>query len=48
VLQPNALKIQQSNQLDERTKSEGDGSAFLNKTFVTEGMRDLIRNQRIG
>lgn len=44
-LQPNALKIQLSDQieqLDELIKSEGDGSAFFNKTFITEGMRDLI------
>ncbi len=45
VLQPNALKIQLSDQieqLDELIKSEGDGTAFFDKTFVTEGMRDLI------
>ncbi len=45
ALQPNALKIQLSDQieqLDELIKSEGDGTAFFDKTFVTEGMRDLI------
>lgn len=44
-LQPNALKIQLSDQieqLDELIKSEGDGSAFFDKTFITEGMQDLI------
>ncbi len=44
-LQPNALKIQLSDQieqLDELIQTEGDGTAFFSKTFITDGMRDLI------
>ncbi len=44
-LQPNALSIKLSDQveqLDELIMSEGDGSAFFEKTFITQGMQDLI------
>ena len=44
-LQPNALSIKLSDQieqLDELIDAEGDGSAFFEKTFITQGMRDLI------
>jgi hypothetical protein len=45
VLQPNALSIQLSDQveqLDELIMSEGDGSDYFAKTAITGGMRDLI------
>jgi hypothetical protein len=44
-LQPNALSIKLSDQieqLDELIHAEGDGSAFFEKTFITQGMQDLI------
>ncbi len=44
-LQPNALTIKLSDQieqLDELIAVEGDGEAFFAKTFITQGMRDLI------
>jgi hypothetical protein len=44
-LQPNALSIKLSDQieqLDELITAEGDGSAFFEKTFITQGMQDLI------
>lgn len=44
-LQPNALSIKLSDQveqLDELISSEGDGSAFFEKTHITQGMKDLI------
>ncbi|MEI7988879.1 MAG: anti-phage-associated DUF499 domain-containing protein [Chloroflexota bacterium] len=44
-LQPNALSItlgDQIEQLDELIHIEGDGSAFFEKTFITQGMQDLI------
>ena len=44
-LQPNALSIKLSDQieqLDELIKSEGNGEAFFEKTYITQGMRDLI------
>ncbi len=44
-LQSNALSItlsDQIEQLDELIQAEGDGSAFFEKTFITQGMRDLI------
>jgi hypothetical protein len=44
-LQPNALEIKLSDQieqLDELISTEGDGSAFFDKTFITQGMKDLI------
>ncbi len=44
-LQPNALSIKLSDQieqLDELIHAEGDGSVFFEKTFITQGMRDLI------
>ncbi len=44
-LQPNALSIKLSDQieqLDELITSEGDGKAFFEKTFITQGMQDLI------
>ncbi len=43
--QSNALSItlsDQIEQLDELIQSEGDGCAFFEKTFITQGMRDLI------
>jgi hypothetical protein len=43
--QSNALSItlsDQIEQLDELIQAEGDGSAFFEKTFITQGMRDLI------
>ncbi|OIP44020.1 MAG: hypothetical protein COX17_01700 [Deltaproteobacteria bacterium CG23_combo_of_CG06-09_8_20_14_all_60_8] len=44
-LQPNALSIKLSDQieqLDELITAEGDGAAFFEKTFITQGMQDLI------
>jgi hypothetical protein len=44
-LQPNALSIKLSDQieqLDELITAEGDGSAFFEKTHITQGMHDLI------
>ena len=44
-LQPNALSIKLSDQveqLDELIGDEGDGEAFFEKTFITNGMQDLI------
>jgi len=44
-LQPNALSIKLSEQiaqLDELISDEGDGIAFFEKTFITQGMQDLI------
>ncbi|MDA8346579.1 MAG: DUF499 domain-containing protein [Thermaerobacter sp.] len=44
-LQPNALSIKLSDQveqLDELILAEGDGVEFLGKTYVTQGMRDLV------
>ena len=44
-LQPNALEIKlgdQVEQLDELISVEGDGSAFFEKTHITQGMNDLI------
>lgn len=44
-LQPNALSIKLSDQieqLDELITSEGNGTAFFEKTFITQGMQDLI------
>ncbi|MBI4624037.1 MAG: hypothetical protein HY736_12580, partial [Verrucomicrobia bacterium] len=43
-LQPNALSIKLSDQieqLDELIHTEGDGTAFFEKTFITQGMQDL-------
>ncbi|GBO55370.1 hypothetical protein APA_3420 [Pseudanabaena sp. lw0831] len=43
--QSNALSItlsDQIEQLDELIQAEGDGSAFFERTFITQGMRDLI------
>ena len=45
TLQPNALTIKLSDQieqLDELITTEGDGSAFFEKTHITQGMQDLI------
>lgn len=45
TLQPNALSIKisdQVEQLDELINTEGDGSAFFDRTFITQGMEDLI------
>ncbi|MEI7673639.1 MAG: hypothetical protein WCK00_16145, partial [Deltaproteobacteria bacterium] len=44
-LQPNALSIKLSDQieqLDELITAEGDGAAFFEKTFITQGMQDLL------
>lgn len=44
-LQSNALSIKLSDQieqLDELIDAEGDGAAFFEKTYITQGMRDLI------
>ncbi|NJM00159.1 MAG: DUF499 domain-containing protein [Synechococcaceae cyanobacterium SM2_3_2] len=44
-LQPNALSIKVSDQveqLDELIHAEEDGTAFFEKTFITQGMQDLI------
>jgi hypothetical protein len=44
-LQENALSIKLSDQieqLDELITSEGDGDAFFEKTYITQGMQDLI------
>lgn len=44
-LQPNALSIRLSDQveqLDELITMEGDGTAFFEKTYITQGMQDLI------
>jgi len=44
-LQPNALSIKLSDQieqLDELITTEGDGKAFFEKTYITQGMQDLI------
>lgn len=45
ILQPNALSIKLSDQieqLDELINTEGDGSAFFEKTYITQGMQDLM------
>ena len=44
-LQPNALSIRLSDQieqLDELIGEEGDGTAFFERTHITQGMQDLI------
>lgn len=44
-LQPTALSIKLSDQvekLDELITAEGNGSTFFEKTFITQGMQDLI------
>lgn len=44
-LQPNALSVKLSDQieqLDQLITMEGNGTAFFEKTFITQGMRDLI------
>src|SRR4051812_24931147 len=44
-LQSNALSIKLSDQveqLDELIGAEGDGEAFFEKTWITQGMQDLI------
>lgn len=44
-LQPNALSIKLSDQieqLDELIHAEGDGTTFFEKTFITQGMQDLV------
>ena len=44
ALEPNALSIKLSDQieqLDELIKGEGDGSAFFERTHITQGMQDL-------
>ena len=45
VLQDNALSVKLSDQieqLDELITAEGDGAAFFEKTYITQGMQDLI------
>lgn len=45
-LAPNALSIDVSDQveqLDQLIHDEGNGEAFYSKTFITAGMRDLLR-----
>lgn len=45
ALQPHALSIKLSDQieqLDDLIHAEGDGTAFFGKTFITQGMRDLV------
>src|SRR5439155_13005848 len=44
-LQDNALSIKLSDQieqLDDLIHSEGDGTAFFEKTHITQGMQDLL------
>jgi hypothetical protein len=44
-LQPNALRVKLSDQieqLDELISAEGNGTAFFDRTFITQGMKDLI------
>ena len=44
-LQPNALSIKLSDQveqLDELIGGEGDGTAFFERTHITQGMQDLV------
>ena len=44
-LHENALKIKLSDQieqLDQLIRQEGDGSAYFQKTFITQGMADLV------
>src|SRR5467141_2849673 len=44
-LQPNALFVKLSDQieqLDELITAEGDGAQFFEKTYITQGMQDLI------
>lgn len=44
-LHPNALSVKLSDQieqLDELIKNLGDGSDYFEKTYITQGMRDLI------
>jgi hypothetical protein len=44
-LHENALRIKLSDQieqLDELIKAEGDGEAYFQKTFITQGMADLV------
>lgn len=45
TLQPNALSIKLSDQieqLDKLIRAEGDGTEFFEKTFITQGMQDLV------
>lgn len=45
ALQPNALSIKLSDQieqLDELITIEGDGTTYFEKTYITQGMQDLI------
>ena len=44
-LQPNALSIKLSDQveqLDDLIHAEGDGTAYFEKTHITQGMQDLV------
>ena len=44
-LQPNSLSIKLSDQieqLDELISAQGDGTEFFEKTYITQGMQDLI------
>ncbi|MDB5972090.1 MAG: hypothetical protein JWQ90_4540 [Hydrocarboniphaga sp.] len=45
LLQPNALNVKLSDQieqLDELIQAEGNGAAFFERTFITQGMKALI------
>jgi predicted AAA+ superfamily ATPase len=45
VLQPNALSVKLSDQveqLDQLISAEGSGESFFEKTYITQGMQDLI------
>lgn len=45
TLQPNALSVKlgdQIEQLDELITIEGDGATYFEKTYITQGMQDLI------
>ncbi|MBK6787002.1 MAG: hypothetical protein IPG77_04890 [Betaproteobacteria bacterium] len=44
-LEPNSLSVKPSDhieQLDELITVEANGAAFFDKTFITQGMQDLI------
>ncbi len=45
-LQPNTMSIKRSDQIEqlgELITAEGDGKTFFEKTYITQGMQDLIR-----
>ena len=44
-LQPNALRVKLSDQIEhlhELISAEGSSTAFFDRTFMTQGMKDLI------